>query len=237
MDILVIVPAYNEGQNIETVINDVKKEAPQAEIMVINDGSSDQTGFIAEATQKATVINLPYNLGIGGAVQAGFKYAKRNGFQTVVRVDGDGQHPAQGIAMVLEPILNGEADMVIGSRFLYSSGEKPRSVLARRIGQKIIGFVLTIISGQKITDASSGFRAYNEEVINLLNKYYPADYPEPEEIIFLKKNNFRIKEVGVPMKIRTKGSSSITSVRSIYYALKVALSLFIGILRNPIIKK
>src|SRR3989344_5624039 len=224
MDILVIVPAYNEGQNIETVINDVKKEAPQAEIMVINDGSSDQTGFIAEATQKATVINLPYNLGIGGAVQAGFKYAKRNGFQTVVRVDGDGQHPAQGIAMVLEPILNGEADMVIGSRFLYSSGEKPRSVLARS-------------SGQKITDASSGFRAYNEEVINLLNKYYPADYPEPEEIIFLKKNNFRIKEVGVPMKIRTKGSSSITSVRSIYYALKVALSLFIGILRNPIIKK
>lgn len=234
MKTLIVIPAYNEEKNIEGVIEDVKREAPEADILVVDDGSSDKTALVSQGTKKAAVIVLPYNLGIGGAVQTGFRYAKDCGYEAVVRIDGDGQHSAKGIANVMEPILKGEADVVIGSRFL--GNKKPHSILARRIGQKVTGFLLTIATGQKITDATSGFRSYNRSALDLLNEYYPSDYPEPEEIIFLKKNKFKIKEVAVPMKEREAGSSSIKTVRYAYYAIKVALSIFISILRSPILK-
>ena len=235
MKTLIVVPAYNEEKNIRGVIEDIKREMPEAEILVVNDGSSDQTASVSQNTGKAIVATLPYNLGIGGAVQTGFKYAKEHGYEIVVRLDGDGQHLAKGIAKVIEPILRGEADIIIGSRFL--NPDKPYSILARRIGQKVIGFFLTIAIGQKITDATSGFRGYNQSALNLLSEYYPNDYPEPEEVIFLKKNKFKIKEVAVPMREREAGNSSIKTVRYVYYAVKVALSVFISILRSPILKR
>ncbi len=235
MKTLIVIPAYNEEKNIEGVIEDVKEVMPAAEILVVDDGSSDQTTLVSQKTKKATVVTLPYNLGIGGAVQTGFRYAQRYDYDTVVRLDGDGQHPAKGIIKVIEPILKGEADLVIGSRFL--SLDRPHSILARRIGQKVIGLLLTLVLRQKITDATSGFRGYSQPALNLLNKYYPSDYPEPEEIVFLKKNKFRIKEVAVSMREREAGNSSLTTIRSVYYGVKVALSIFISILRSPILKR
>lgn len=234
MRIIAVVPAYNEAKNIEGVINNIKKEEPDLDILVIDDGSVDNTTFIAQNSQKATVITLPHNLGIGGVVQTGFKYAERNNYDLIVRLDGDGQHPAEGITKILQPVLTGEADLVIGSRFLKDSETYPDFI--RRVGQRIISFFVSILSGQKISDSTSGFRCYNKKVIVLLNKYYPADYPEPEEIIFLKKNNFKIKEVAVSMFQREEGNSSITFIKSLYYMMKVILSLFISILRTPIIK-
>jgi hypothetical protein len=235
MKTLIVIPAYNEEKNIGEVIEDVKREMPPAEILVVDDGSSDRTSLVSQETEKAVVITLPYNLGIGGAVQTGFRYAQDNGYEIVVRVDGDGQHPAKGISQVIEPILRGEADMVIGSRFLGPG--RPHSILARRIGQKAIGLLLTLITGQKITDATSGFRAYNQPALDLLNKYYPSDFPEPEEIVFLKKNKLKMKEVPVLMKEREAGHSSIRTIRYIYYAVKVSFSIFISILRSPILKR
>lgn len=235
MKILVVIPAYNEEKNIENVINDIKKEEAMMDVMVVDDGSSDNTGLIAEKTQKVILLSLPYNLGIGGAMQAGFKYAKRNNYDIIVKFDGDGQHKAKEIKKILEPILKKEADMAIGSRFL--EGNKSYPVFARRIGQKIFSILTSIIIGQKITDSTSGFRCYNRQATNLFEEYYPTDYPEPEEIIFLKKNNLKIKEVWVSMANRQGGNSSITIIRSLYYMVKVILSLLINLLRAPIIKK
>lgn len=235
MKTLIIIPAYNEEKNIERVIADLKQEGLNLDILIIDDGSSDHTTLIAEKTQKAMVVTLPNNLGIGGAVQTGFKYAERNNYDAVVRVDGDGQHRPAEIPKIIKPILDQEADLVIGSRFL--NPDRPHSIYARRIGQKIISLLTSAITGQKITDSTSGFRGYNRQAIILLNKYYPSDYPEPEEIIFLKKNKFKIKEVEVSMRQREEGSSSLTTIKSIYYMIKVVLSIFIALLRTPIIKK
>jgi glycosyltransferase involved in cell wall biosynthesis len=234
MKILAIIPTYNEERNIEGVINNIKIEEPNIDILLVDDGSSDKTTFIAEKTQKVTVITLPNNLGIGGAIQTGFKYTERKNYDIIVRVDGDGQHKAEEIKKIAKPILDKEVDIVIGSRFLNQDKSYPISV--RRMGQKIISFLISVIIRQKITDGTSGFRCYNQHSIILLNKYYPTDYPEPEEIIFLKKNKFKIKEVGVFMGSREEGSSSLTTIKSLYYMVKVILSIFISILRNPVIK-
>ena len=232
MRTLIIIPAYNEAESIGGVISDIKRNHPGAEILVINDGSTDDTGQKAEQTNSASVINLPYNLGIGGAIQTGFKYAKRENYQLVVRMDGDGQHLAESITKIKEPVLKGEADIVIGSRFLNEM--RPTSTPIRKIAQRLISFLISALLRQKITDVFSGFRCYNQKAIAILSKYYPLDYPEPEEIIFLKKNKFRIKEVGVLMKEREMGSSSLNYL---YFALKVTLSIFISFLRTPTIKK
>lgn len=234
MKILVIIPAYNEAKNIVGVIDDIKKLDSNLDILIIDDGSSDQTSQMAEGTGKAIVITLPNNLGIGGAIQTGFKYAERKNYDIIVRVDGDGQHKAEEIKKIVKPVLDKEADVIIGSRFLNQNKSHPVSI--RRIGQKIISFLISVIIRQKITDGTSGFRCYNQHLIILLNRYYPTDYPEPEEIIFLKKNKFKIKEVGVLMRSRVEGSSSLTAIKSLYYMVKVILSIFISILRTPVIK-
>jgi len=236
MKTLIIIPAYNEEKNIKEVIDNVSREEPLAKILVIDDGSADNTASIVKKTQKADIIILPHNLGIGGAVQTGFKYAYNNNYDVVVRVDGDGQHRADQIKNILHPVLHQETDIVIGSRFLGIPTRYPHFV--RRVGQKIISSLISLLTRQKITDASSGFRCYNKDAIELLNQYYPSDYPEPEEIIFCKKNNLRIKEVGILMREREKGSSSLTVINSMYYMIKVTLSILINILRTPaVIKK
>lgn len=235
MKILIIIPAYNEAENIKKVIENVRKQKPNVKILVIDDGSSDDTAKIVQRTQRTEIIMLPHNLGIGGAVQTGFRYAYRNKYDIVIRVDGDNQHRADQIEKILKPVLEQEAEIVVGSRFLNNRRKYPISI--RRIGQKIISSLVSIIVSQRVTDATSGFRCYDKRTINLLSRYYPSDYPEPEEIIFCKRNHLKVKEVGILMKQREKGKSSLTPMKSIYYMIKVTLAVLISILRTPVITK
>lgn len=237
MKVLIIVPAYNEAIIIKSVLESIINENPDWDILVINDGSSDKTGEIAAELEKVKVINLPCNLGIGGAVETGFKYALYYNYDMAVQFDGDGQHKASEIKKILEPLALDRADIVIGSRFLLkSSNWKPK--FSRRLGIKIFSLVNSILIGQKITDNTSGFRAYNKRTIEFLAKdNYPTDYPEPEAIILLGKNGFKIMEVFVEMQERTEGKSTISGLKQLYYMFKVLLSILVSSIRAPQIKK
>jgi len=226
MKILAIVPAYNEQSNILNVIKSLKAEYPNIDILVVNDGSEDDTGSIAEKTGQAEVINLPCNLGIGGAVQTGFKYAMLKGYDYAFQFDGDSQHNASEIHKITEPLLKNEADVIIGSRFC---GEKKgyTSTFLRKIGIKIFSIINSFLIRQTILDNTSGFRAYNKRAIQFFANYYPTDYPEPEAIILLDKNNFKMKEVSIKMMERRRGKSSIKGFNSLYYMIKVILAILI----------
>ncbi len=227
---LAIVPAYNEEKNIERVIRGIQKEAPDHDILVINDGSKDRTSETVRKFEFVKIVDLPMNLGIGGAVQTGFIYCWEKGYDICVQVDGDGQHKPSEIKKIEEPIINGEADMAIGSRFLGSSTYK--TTFLRRMGIKIFYFANRLFLREKIKDSTSGFRAYNRKAVEILRRYYPDDYPEPEAIFILKKKGLRIKEVGVEMEERKGGRSSITFFRAIYYMVKVSIGIAIHILRK-----
>ena len=231
--ILIIIPAYNEAENIEHVLHTLRNENPQWDLLVVNDGSVDETGVIAERSGFTAVINLLCNLGIGGCVQTGFQYAVRHHYDLAIQFDGDGQHNAHEIHKLLDPIITEEADVVIGSRFLENhNGFK--SALQRRLGIWIFRFVNSILINQAITDNTSGFRAYNRRAIQFLSNYYPIDYPEPEAIVLLSKNGFRLKEVPVEMNDRRGGRSSIRGLRPIYYMIKVLLAIIINTIRPKI---
>jgi len=231
-DLLVIVPAYNEGKNIVRVIEELKGAGPTLDILVVNDGSTDNTSQAALATGKALVVDLPKNMGIGGAVQTGFKYASRNGYRMAVQFDGDGQHVASEIPKLLATLESRDADMVIGSRFLQKSGGF-RSTFFRRIGIRTFQLLNSLLIGQKVTDNTSGFRAYNHDAIKFLARYYSVDYPEPEAVILLGRNSFRIEEESVLMRKRQGGDSSIAGARSGYYMVKVVLAIIMAALRKP----
>lgn len=237
MKVLIIVPAFNEAIIIKSVLESIITENSEWDILVVNDGSSDNTGDIATKVKSVRVVNLPCNLGIGGAVETGFKYAFYNNYDFAVQFDGDGQHRASEINKILKPLIEGKADLVIGSRFLVkSSNWKPN--FFRRLGIKIFEFVNSILIKQKITDNTSGFRAYNRKVIEFLaHDNYPTDYPEPEAIILLGKNGFRMMEVFVEMQERTEGKSSISGLKQIYYMFKVLLSILISSIRAPLINR
>ncbi|BAF72488.1 glycosyltransferase family 2 protein [Sulfurovum sp. NBC37-1] len=224
-NILIIVPAYNEEKNIENVIKSLIKNKLSVDIIVINDGSIDNTSEKAKKTGDATVIDLPGNVGIGGAVQTGFKFAYRNNYDIAIQFDGDGQHNSSQINKIIQPIIENTADCVIGSRFI---GDKRgfQSTKSRRIGIKILEFINSILIKQRITDNTSGFRAYNRNIIELFAKDYPSDFPEPEAVIILGKQGYRILEVPVMMNERTAGNSSISGFKSAYYMIKVILSIF-----------
>jgi len=230
---LIIVPAYNEAGNIEKAVSDIKVHKKDCDILIVNDCSKDNTSDIARRTGICTVIDLPVNLGIGGAVQTGFKYAYENGYDFSVQFDGDGQHNAREIENILIPVQNGEADVVIGSRFMKKE-QSFRSTFARRKGIFIFKVVNLILMGQKITDNTSGFRAYNKSAVGFLSRNYPEDYPEPESVVLLGRNGFKIKEVSVNMKERLKGSSSIYGLRIPYYMFKVLLSVIMTAIRRKI---
>lgn len=227
--ILVIVPAYNEEKNISRVISDLTNCGLSLDIVVINDGSIDKTEESARK-KDCKVISLPFNLGIGGAVQTGFKYAYENDYDFAIQFDGDGQHLASEIGTLLENVINEACDVAIGSRFLNNNGY--RAPLARRLGIKIFSFINTLIIRQRITDNTSGFRAYNRKAIKFLSQNYTIDYPEVEAIILLHKNQFRMLEVPVRMQHRQFGDSSINTLKSIYYMIKVILSVLIGVFRK-----
>jgi len=230
--ILAIVPAYNEEGSIAGVIDDLKNSGLALDVLVVNDGSRDQTSSVAMATGKALVVDLLKNLGIGGAVQAGFKFAARHHYRIAVQFDGDGQHLASEIGKLLAALEEGGANLVIGSRFLSKAGF--RSTFSRRIGIRIFQLLNFLLIGRRITDNTSGFRAYDRRAIEFLAQNYPVDYPEPESVILLGRNGFAVAETPVLMRERREGASSISGLLSTYYMLKVMLACIMAALRKPL---
>lgn len=225
---IVIIPAFNEERNLPTVIDEIRHYDPELEIIVVDDGSSDRTAKVAKKLH-VNVLSLPFNLGIGGAVQTGLKYSFENDFEIAVQVDADGQHIASEIDKLLNALEQGY-DVAIGSRFLEENGYS--ASFMRNIGMKIISMVNSRILKQRITDNTSGFRAFNKRAISFLARHYPVDYPEPETIIILGRSGFRLKEVPVKMRNRIHGKSSITPIVSIYFMIKVLLAIFIDIFKE-----
>jgi glycosyltransferase involved in cell wall biosynthesis len=228
--ILVIIPAYNEEGSVGKVIEEVKTHFPQTAVLVINDGSTDHTSEKADVC-GATVLDLPFNLGIGGAMQAGYKYAYENGYDIAIQVDADGQHDPKEIQKLLRTLEGDKADVVIGSRFVRDSSYK--GSIMRRIGIAIFSGVISMIVRQRITDPTSGFRASNRKAIQLFASDYPQDYPEPEVVILLHQCHLKMEEVSVGMSERYSGESSITKIRSIYYMVKVLLAIFVDCFKKP----
>ena len=224
-----IVPALNEAQTIARVVEEIRAVDPGFEILVIDDGSTDGTQVEAERA-GALVVRLPYNVGIGGAVQTGYQYARDHGFQVAVQVDGDGQHDPAEFAQMLEPISADRADMVVGSRFLEAGDYRPS--FARKLGIGLLARVVSLLVRQRMTDPTSGFRAVNRRGIVLFADEYPHDYPEAEANVVAYRRRLRLVEVPVAMRERAVGRSSITAPRSFYYMVKVTLALFITVFRR-----
>ena len=224
--ILVVVPAYNEEGAVGNVIQDVKNHLPQADILVVNDGSNDLTSQKAKA-RGAIVLDLPFKLGIGGAMQAGYKYAYKKDYDIAIQVDGDGQHDPKEIPKLLRGLEEKQWDMAIGSRFVDGSTVY-KATLMRRVGISFFSKVISVILRQKITDSTSGFRAANRKAIKLFASDYPQDYPEPEALVLLSRCGLKMGEVPVNMIQRYFGESSITMARSVYYVVKVLLAIFVG---------
>ncbi len=234
--ILILIPAFNEQGNIQKVIQEIYSlnlascfDSVSISVLVVNDGSEDSTAQEAKKAE-ALVISLPYNLGIGGAVQTGFKFANSNGYDIIARVDGDGQHDVNYIKELVDPVLKGKIDLAIGSRFLpphlgYLSS------FVRRIGIKFFSFLLSFLTEYKITDPTSGFRVYNKKMINLFADYYPQDFPEPEEIVVAGRVKARIIEIPIKMRKRISGNSSIRYLKTLYYMLKVTFAIILDKLK------
>lgn len=228
---LVIIPAYNEQANIANVIKTLRQHVPHVDIAVVNDGSHDQTGHEAEAA-GAIVLHMPYNVGIGAAVQTAFMFAHAYDYDVVVRSDGDGQHDSEQIQKLVDTLQSGVADMVVGTRFIEHEGYQ--TSLPRRAGIIILSTLISAIIKQPVTDPTSGFAAFNRRTVQLFAQNYPHDYPEPEGLVVAHRAGLRIREVPVTMKARQGGQSSITSLRSVYYMLKVTLAILISVMRKPI---
>ncbi len=222
--VLIIIPAYNESESIEGVVGSLMSQAPQYDYLIVNDGSTDNTLHICRKADFS-YLDLPINLGIGGAVQAGYVYAYKNGYDIAVQMDGDGQHDIAYLENMLQPILSDEADVVIGSRFLKKEGFQ--SSHTRRIGIGLLSMLIKLTTGKRIMDVTSGFRAVNRRFIEIYARDYPTDYPEPEAIVTAIMHRGRVLEVPVRMKARESGTSSITLRKSVYYMIKVTLAILI----------
>ncbi len=228
--VLIIIPALNEGRAIGRLVQEIRELHPSVSILVVNDGSKDDTA--PEALRAgAFVVSLPYNLGIGGAVQTGFRLAFEEGFDAAVQIDGDAQHDPRYLEAVLGPVLTGELDLCIGSRFIsHESGFK--STFARRIGIRFFSWLLSSITRVHLTDPTSGFRASGKMLIRHFADYYPIDFPEPEAIQTAKRLGARIGEVPVKMRKRLGGISSIRMFKTLYYMIKVTLAILIDTLKT-----
>ncbi|WP_339243666.1 glycosyltransferase family 2 protein [Paenibacillus sp. FSL F4-0243] len=230
--VLLIIPAYNEQSNILTLLSQVNSlniTNVEMEYLVINDCSQDSTSLLCKEA-NATIVNLPCNLGIGGAVQTGYIYAYNNNFDIAIQVDGDGQHDPYYVKDLIAPIVKGQADFVIGSRYIEKKGFQ--STVFRRMGISYFSFLIGVLYREKVTDPTSGFRACNKDIIKLFALNYPTDYPEPESIVYLLRNRYRVMEVAVTMKERVGGVSSIQSFKAVYYMFKVTLAVLIDTLRK-----
>lgn len=224
MKVLIIIPAYNEAENIVHVVKHMMEKAPQYDYLVINDGSTDNTLDLCRR-ENFHFLDLSINMGIGGAVQAGYVYARKYDYDIAVQMDGDGQHDIAYLDRMLAPIISGEADVVIGSRFLEKEGFQ--SSVSRRVGINILSALIRLTTGKRIMDVTSGYRAVNKMFIRIYSEDYPMDYPEPEAIVAAIMHLGRVKEVPVQMRAREGGTSSITFKKSIYYMIKVTLAILI----------
>ena len=228
--ILLIIPAYNEQDNIlktyNTVINYNKKNKENYDVIVINDGSTDQTGKICD-DNNIPVIHLIHNLGIGGAVQTGYKYAYENNYDISIQYDGDGQHDVAYVKKIITPLLEEKADFVIGSRFVGKTNDGFQSTFARRVGIRIVSFFIKLVTGKKVYDTTSGFSACNKNIIKQFSNSYPKEYPEPITTVELLKRGYRLSEIPVEMKERDGGTSSIHSWKTVYYMINVIFSILI----------
>jgi len=222
--VLIIIPAYNEADNIAQVVERMREKAPWCDYLVVNDGSTDRTLAICEQ-ENFYHLDLSINMGIGGAVQAGYIYAYKNNYDIAVQMDGDGQHDVAYLEKLLEPILADQADVVIGSRFLEKEGFQTSA--SRRAGINILSTLIWITTGKRIKDVTSGYRAVNRRFIEIYSKDYPMDYPEPEAIVSAMMHLGRVREVPVQMRAREGGVSSITFKKSVYYMIKVTLAILI----------
>ncbi|MFQ5328514.1 MAG: glycosyltransferase family 2 protein [Thermodesulfobacteriota bacterium] len=227
--ILIIIPAYNEAESIGHVITAIRGESIGADVVVINDGSTDDTAAIVKK-MGTTVISHPCNMGIGATMQTGYRFAADRGYRIAVQVDADGQHSPEEIVELVEPLKRERADIVIGSRFIGKGAYK--APVPRRLGMLIFSAIISAIVGKKLTDTTSGFRAVNDKVINFYVGHYPEDYPEVEVLILLHKAGFRITELPVVMNVRMGGTSSITPIRAGYYMVKVLLAVFIDLMKH-----
>jgi glycosyltransferase involved in cell wall biosynthesis len=229
MRVIAIIPAFNEEDAIGKVVDEVLAFDPTIDVLVIDDASHDATRERAQR-HGARVVGLPFNLGIGGAVQAGFRYASNHAYDIVVRVDGDGQHDPAELGPLLEAVIGGQADICVGSRF--AGGEGYRSSAARRIGIRVLARTVTLLTGQRVTDTTSGFQVLNRRAIELFAEDYPHDYPEVEAAVMVHKHRLRLVELPVRMRERAAGRSSIRGARTVYYMAKVMLAILIGALRR-----
>ena len=225
---LVIIPAYNEQESILSTVENLISEAPEFDYVIINDCSKDDTLKICRS-HGLHVIDLPINLGIGGAVQTGYLYAYSNGYDIAVQMDGDGQHDPRYLPMMACELEQHALDMVIGSRFIEKEGFQSSKL--RRFGIQFFTFLIRLLFGEKITDATSGMRMCNRRTMELFIKDYPRDYPEPETVARLLRHKYKVKDVPVIMKERSGGVSSISLGKSGYYMLKVSLAILIERLR------
>jgi len=229
-DVVAIVPAWNEAAAIGGVVDEVLAFDPTIHVVVVDDASDDETASVAQR-HGATVLPLLFNVGIGGAVQTGFRYARDEGYEIAVRLDGDGQHDASELGKLIGPVRAGEADLVIGSRFVDPGGTY-RPPFARRMGIRVFARLVSLLGGQKVTDTTSGFSAMNRAGIELFALEYPHDYPEVEATLVALRSGLRLAQVQVEMRERQTGTSSITFVRSLYYIVKVMLALLVASLRR-----
>lgn len=224
MRCLIIIPAYNEAGNIEKVVSNLVENYPQYDYLIVNDGSVDDTRKICKAGGYE-ILNLPINMGIGGAVQTGYRYARENDYDVAVQIDGDGQHDVAYLEGMLKLIENGQADVVIGSRFVEKEGFQSSQL--RRVGIRFLSTLGWALTGVKVRDITSGYRAVNKFFIQVFAEDYPADYPEPEAMVIAAVYGGKLAEYPVVMKERENGESSITLKKSVYYMCKVSLAMLI----------
>ncbi len=228
--LVAVVPAWNEAGAVGQVVDGIRDAGLHVDVVVVDDASTDDTASVAKA-RGATVLRVPFNVGIGGAVQTGFRYALAEGYDIAVRLDGDGQHDPSEIGKLLGPIERGEANLVIGSRFADGTGSY-RPPFARRMGIRVFARLVSMLGGQPVTDTTSGFVALDRLGIELFAAEYPHDYPEVEATLVAVRSGLRLAQVQVEMRERETGSSSITFVRSLYYMVKVMLALLVASVRR-----
>jgi glycosyltransferase involved in cell wall biosynthesis len=226
---VIIVPAFNESRSVGKLVRRLNRALPDCHVLVIDDGSTDDT--VRQIPASATVVSLPFNLGIGGAMQTGYRYADIHGYDIAIQVDGDGQHRPCEVVKLVTALIDREADLVVGSRFFESTTFVPS--LTRMTGIKVLSAWIQFLSGLKITDCTSGFRAVNRNVIRAYAHWYPEDYPEPEVALLLHRSKFKVIEVPVRMRRRMYGKSTISLAHGLFYVVKVGACLFLDMVRQP----
>lgn len=225
-NVLIIIPAYNESEAISGVLTALREKTPDYDVLVVNDGSTDNTADIVKRHPGVNLVQLPFNMGIGSTVQTGYKYAVQNKYDIAVQCDADGQHPVHQLPKIINAVLEGRGDMVIGSRYVADTDYVPS--FFRRVGKSLLSRIVDSVVGGGITDTTSGFRAMNRAVFSTFAKTYPDDYPEAEALVIMHKHGLKAVEVPVDMQPRQGGESSINARRAAYYIIKVSLAIFIG---------